>query len=155
MWVENFSSCSVTHSFLKKKEDVQMVAVTGPRIDKNSLSVDPDIRVYGYVPNLFEHMAAADVVVTQGGGGTTLEVAALRKPFLYFPVEGHFEQEVHVAGRLERHGVGVKMKYSDTTPEELAERVLDLIGVEPESSLPVDGAVKAAKLINNFLIDSF
>jgi predicted glycosyltransferase len=141
-----------SYSFFKK--DIQMVAVTGPRIDKDSLMVDSGIKVYGYVPNLFEHMAAADVVVTQGGGGTTLEVAALRKPFLYFPVEGHFEQEVHVAGRLERHGVGVRMKYSETTPEMLAELVFNLIGIETDSSLPVDGAVKAARLINNVLISS-
>ena len=144
-----------SYRYLKQKnEDIQMVAVTGPRIDKDSLMVDSGIKVYGYVPNLFEHMAVADVVVTQGGGGTTLEVAALRKPFLYFPVEGHFEQEVHVAGRLERHGVGVRMKYSETTPEELAERVFNLIDIQTNSSLPVDGAVKAARLINNVLISS-
>ena len=144
-----------SYRYLKQKnEDIQMVAVTGPRIDKDSLMVDPGVKVHGYVPNLFEHMAAADVVVTQGGGGTTLELAALRKPFLYFPVEGHFEQEVHVAGRLERHGVGVRMKYSETTPEMLAERVFDLIGVETNSSIPVDGAVNAARLINNVLSSS-
>ena len=31
-------------------------------------------------------------------------MTALRRPFLYFPLEGHFERQIHVANRLERHG---------------------------------------------------
>lgn len=143
--------CSEAYKDLKQKKDIQMVIVAGPRIDKNTLKIDPDIKVCGYVPNLFKHMAASDVIITQGGGGTTLEAAALQKPFIYFPVEGHFEQEVHVAGRLMRHKVGVKMKLSEATPADLSDRVLNLFGTKSRGSLPVDGAEKAAHLINNIL----
>ncbi|TFH14611.1 hypothetical protein E4H04_09895, partial [Candidatus Bathyarchaeota archaeon] len=144
--------CCDSYSYLKQKNsNIQMAVVAGPRIDKDSLIVDPEIKVHGYVPNLFMHIAASDVVITQGGGTTTLEIAALRKPFLYFPIEGHFEQTVHVAGRLMRHGVGVKMKFSETTPMELAERVLNLIGTQPKCSLPLGGAEKAARLIANLV----
>jgi len=141
--------CCESYSYMQAKDkDIQMVVVAGPRIDLDSLCVEDGVQLYGYVPDLYKHIAAADVVITQGGGGTTLELAALRKPFIYFPVEGHFEQEVHVAGRLERHGVGVKMKYSETHPESLAEQTLNLIGTSPECSLPIKGAEKAAHLIN-------
>ena len=144
--------CCDSYSYLKqKKSDIQMVAVAGPRIDKDSLVVDPEIKVFGYLKDLFMHIAASDVVITQGGGTTTLEIAALRKPFLYFPIEGHFEQTVHVAGRLMRHGVGVMMKFSETSPEELAERVLNLLGTKPKCSLPIDGADKAARLITELI----
>ena len=36
----------------------------------------------------------------QRGGTTTLELTALRRPFIYFPLEGHCEQEIAVASRL-------------------------------------------------------
>jgi UDP-N-acetylglucosamine:LPS N-acetylglucosamine transferase len=127
--------------------DIQMVAVAGPRIDVKSLSLVDGVQVHGYVPDLYLHFAAADVVITQGGGGTTLEVAALQKPFIYFPVEGHFEQEVHVAGRLERHGIGIRMNYSETDPKLLASQILSLIGKRQICSLPLDGAENVAKLI--------
>jgi hypothetical protein len=42
----------------------------------------------GYVPNLFEHFAACDLAIVQGGGTTTMELAAQNKNFLYFPLEG-------------------------------------------------------------------
>ena len=41
-----------------------------------------------------------------------------------------------------------------TTPEELAERVFNLMDTQTNSSLPVDGAAKAARLINDVLNSS-
>jgi UDP-N-acetylglucosamine:LPS N-acetylglucosamine transferase len=78
-----------------------------------------------------------------------LELTALRRPFIYFPLEGHFEQNLVVAKRLARHGAGERMLYSETAPEMLAKAVFGLLG--PEASwpeIPTDGARRAAELIN-------
>jgi UDP:flavonoid glycosyltransferase YjiC (YdhE family) len=127
---------------------LHMVLVAGPRIDPGSLDVPQRIDCRGMVPQLWRHMAACDLAVVQGGGTTTLEVEALRVPFLFFPVEHHSEQEVTVAGRLARHGAGVRMYVSSTSPEDMADAIAANLGVAvsyPE--IPVGGARLAARRI--------
>ncbi len=131
---------------------LRMVLVCGPRLPAESLNVPEGVDVKGYVPRLYEHLAACDLAIVQGGATTTLELTSLRRPFLYFPIEGHFEQEKHVAERLERHGAGVRMIYSETTPEALAQAVTEHIWKETEfKPIPTDGARKAARLIHQLL----
>ncbi|MGH2984460.1 MAG: glycosyltransferase, partial [Solirubrobacterales bacterium] len=111
------------------------------------------VEVRGYVPRLYEHFAASDLVITQSGGTTTLELTALRRPFIYFPLEGHFEQELIVSERLARHGAGERLVYSQTTPEELADKTAQLLGTEAAwPPIPADGARKAAELISSKLL---
>ena len=125
---------------------VRLVLVCGPRLDPASLHLPDGVEARGYVPKLFEHLAACDVAVVQGGGTTTLELTALRRPFLYFPLEGHCEQEIAVAGRLARHGAGGRMAFSATTPELLAERIAELVGTEPDyPPIAADGARRVAE----------
>jgi UDP-N-acetylglucosamine:LPS N-acetylglucosamine transferase len=100
------------------------------------------------VDRLYEHFAASDLAVVQAGGTTTLELMALRRPFLYFPLEEHFEQQVHVAGRLERHGAGVRMRYSETTRSSLAAAIFANLGQEvPYAPIPTGGSRRAAELL--------
>ena len=100
---------------------------------------------------LFEHHACCDVAVGQCGASSTTELAALGTPFVYFPIDGHFEQEV-VAARLARYGVGVRMSLSETTPARLAEAILGEYGRPVNRCpLPVDGARKAAQHIASVL----
>jgi UDP-N-acetylglucosamine:LPS N-acetylglucosamine transferase/peptidoglycan/xylan/chitin deacetylase (PgdA/CDA1 family) len=48
------------------------------------------LRALGYVDNMPELMAAADLVVTNGGGVTNLEALASRRPLVIFdPIAGH------------------------------------------------------------------
>jgi UDP:flavonoid glycosyltransferase YjiC (YdhE family) len=127
---------------------LHMVLVAGPRLDPGSLDVPQGIDCRGMVPQLWRHMAACDLAVVQGGGTTTLEVEALRVPFLFFPIEHHSEQEVTVAGRLSRHGAGVRMHVSSTSPEEMADAITANLGVAvsyPE--IPAGGARLAARRI--------
>ena len=150
---ELLTLCGEAH--LRAKEQIpnlQMVMVCGPRLDPDSLHVPETIDVRGYVPALYEHLAASDLAIVQSGGTTTLELTALRRPFLYFPLEGHFEQQIHVGRRLSRHQAGIKMSYRRTTPELLAKHMVANLGKEVTyAPIPTDGAQKAAQLIGQFI----
>ena len=142
--------CAASYRHIQERVgDVRMVLVCGPRIDPASVRVPPGVEVQGYVPRLYEHFAACDVAVVQGGGTTTLELTALRRPFIYFPLEGHFEQNLVVAERLARHRAGQRLLYSKTTPGMLAEAVIGQLGREASwPPIPTDGTRRAAGLIN-------
>jgi UDP-N-acetylglucosamine:LPS N-acetylglucosamine transferase len=145
--------CGRAYPIIKQKiPDLRMVLVCGPRLPVDSLEVPDGVEVKGYVPALYEYFAASDLVIVQGGGTATLELTALRRPFLYFPLAYHCEQQVHVAGRLARHKAGVKMVYSQTTPEILAEKVIANLGKNVDyPPISTEGAQKAAQLISELL----
>jgi UDP:flavonoid glycosyltransferase YjiC (YdhE family) len=108
--------------------------------------------VRAFVPSLFRHHAAAHLAIVQGGLTTTMELAALRTPFLYFPLRNHFEQTFFVSRRLERLGAGFRMDYDRTTPEELGAALLDHLGKPVHwNEPPLDGTERAARLIADLL----
>ena len=145
--------CGQAYPLIKEKvPGLHMIVVCGPRLSPESLEVPQGVEMRGYVPFLYEHFAASDLAIVQGGATTTLELTALKRPFLYFPLEGHCEQEIHVAERLARHQAGVKMSYSQTTPMSLAEKVFSNLGKEVTyTPVPTEGAQKAAELISGLL----
>jgi len=145
--------CGQTYPIIKEKvPDLRMVLICGPRLSVESLEVPKAVEVRGYVPALYEHFAASDLAIVQGGGTATLELTALRQPFFYFPLANHCEQQIHVAGRLARHQAGVKVVYSQTTPEILADKVIANLGKKVNyPKIPVNGAQKAAQLISQLL----
>lgn len=132
----------------RRVNGLRMIAVAGPRIDPASLGAAPGVEVRAFVPDLYRHLAACDLAVVQGGLTTTMELAAARRPFLYFPLRNHFEQNRHVRHRLERYGAGRYMEYETSTPELIAEAIAAEID-RPVDYRPVesDGAKRAAELI--------
>jgi UDP-N-acetylglucosamine:LPS N-acetylglucosamine transferase len=104
--------------------------------------------VVGFVPDLPRHLAACDLAVVQGGLTTCMELTACRRPFLYFPLRNHFEQNVHVAHRLGRYRAGRRMDYATATPEAVAAAIAEELD-RPVGYRPVegDGAARAAALI--------
>ncbi len=132
----------------RRVNGLRMIAVAGPRIDPASLAAPAGVEVRAFVPSLYRHLAACDLAVVQGGLTTTMELAAARRPFLYFPLIGHFEQNRHVRHRLERYGAGRCMDYSTATPEVIAAAIASEID-RPIDYRPVetDGAARAARLI--------
>jgi pimeloyl-ACP methyl ester carboxylesterase/predicted glycosyltransferase len=131
---------------------LRMVVVTGPRIDPESLPAADGIEVHGYVDGLVRHMAACDLAVVQGGLSTCMELTALQRPFLYFPLRHHFEQNVHVRHRLDRHRAGRRMDYGATDRDVMAQAIAEEIG-RTVSYLPVDpgAATRAAAAIGELI----
>ena len=127
---------------------LRMVVVTGPRIDPDALPRQQGLDVRAFVPKLYRHLAACDLAVVQGGLTTSMELTANRRPFLYFPLAHHFEQNFHVAHRLDRHRAGRRMDYATTDPDAIADAIAAEIGRTVEYR-PVagDGAARAARLI--------
>jgi UDP:flavonoid glycosyltransferase YjiC (YdhE family) len=128
--------------------ELRMIVVTGPRIDPASLPSHEGLEVHGYVERLYRHLSVCDLAVVQGGLTTTMELAAAGRPFLYFPLHNHFEQNFHVRHRLDQYGAGRMMNFRSTEPDELAEAVVTETG-RNVSYKPVetDGAARAAGLI--------
>ena len=125
--------------------DLRMIVVAGPRIDPDSLSEADGLEVRAYVHNLYRHLAACDLAVVQGGLTTAMELAANKRPFLYFPLRHHFEQNFHVAHRLERYGAGRKMDFETATAEAIADAIAGEIGREVDyRDVENDGARRAA-----------
>ncbi|MBS3808309.1 MAG: hypothetical protein KGY60_12450, partial [Bacteroidales bacterium] len=131
----------------KKIPDLQMVLVTGPRIKPDFLEVPDEIDIQPFIPRLYEHFAASDLVITQCGGTSVVELRALNKPFIYFPLEKHCEQ-ANIAHNLRKHHIGVAMRFSKTDPVMLGEKIVALCGKEVKyPDIPLDGAERAASLM--------
>jgi UDP-N-acetylglucosamine:LPS N-acetylglucosamine transferase len=145
--------CIKAYPLAKQKiPNLKMLLITGPRLSTENFQLPDGIKVTGYVPNLYRHLGAADLAIVSGGGTVTLELTALEKPFLYFPLEQHYEQQCIVSSRCQRHNAGVKMRLSETTPELLAEAVVANISKPVQyTAIPMEGAENAAKIIQDLL----
>ncbi|GAA3732604.1 alpha/beta hydrolase [Salinactinospora qingdaonensis] len=127
---------------------LRTIVVTGPRLDPASLPDAPGVEKRAYVPDLHRHLAACDLALVQGGLTTTMELTATGRPFLYFPLRNHFEQQIHVPHRLRRYGAGRAMDYATATPEAIAHAMTEELG-RTLTYQPVDGggARRAATLL--------
>jgi pimeloyl-ACP methyl ester carboxylesterase len=131
---------------------LRMVVVTGPRIDPASLPRHEGLEIRTFVPQLYRHLAACDLAVVQGGLTTCMELTANRRPFLYFPLRHHFEQNFHVAHRLDRYRAGRRMDYATSDPDAIAAAIAAGIGRTVDfQPVETDGAARAAKLIAQFV----
>jgi len=97
-----------------------MLLLTGPRIDPRQLPGQEGMDKRGYMPDLFEHLACADAAVVQGGLSTTMELVATGRPFIYFPLRRHWEQQHFVTHRLNHYRAGLRMDYATTSAGDLA-----------------------------------
>jgi len=124
--------------------------VTG--FDPASLPSHDGLEVHPYVHNLYQHLAASDLAVVQGGLTTCMELASAGRPFLYFPLAHHFEQNYHVPHRLRQYNAGRQMDFATATPEVIATAVADEIGRQVAyRPVETDGATRAASLIAQLL----
>ena len=145
----------VITAFPEAKERVpglRMIVVAGPRIDPASLPAHDGLEIRPYVHELYRHLAACDLAVVQGGLTTAMELTASRRPFLYFPLGHHFEQNFHVRHRLERHRAGRYMDYQNAGPADIAAAIASEIGRDVDyRPVATDGAARAAALLADLL----
>ena len=145
----------VIASFDDAKQQVpalRMIVVAGPRIDPDSLPQPDGLEIVAYVHNLYRHLAACDLAVVQGGLTTSMELTASRRPFLYFPLRHHFEQNMHVAHRLDRYGAGRRMDFETAGPDVIASAIAEEIGREMNyREVETDGARRAAEKLAELL----
>jgi pimeloyl-ACP methyl ester carboxylesterase/predicted glycosyltransferase len=132
--------------------ELRMILVAGPRIDPASLHAPAGVEVCAFVPDLDRHLAACDLAVVQGGLTTCMELTAAGTPFLYFPLKNHFEQNFHVAHRLDRYGAGRRMEFATSTPDMIAEAMVAALQA-PTNFKPVEagGAARAARMLAELL----
>ncbi len=132
--------------------DLRMIVVAGPRIDPATLPQADGLQVCPYVHDLYLHLAACDLAVVQGGLTTAMELTAAGRPFIYFPLAHHFEQNFHVHHRLERYGAGRRLDFETSEPEDIAAAIEEEIGRDV-SYRPVerDGARRAAERLAEVL----
>ena len=82
-----------------------------------------------------------------------MELTANKRPFLYFPLRHHFEQNLHVRHRLERYGGGRYMDFETRRARRRSPRPSrEEIGREVDyRDVETDGAARAAALIAELL----
>jgi len=131
---------------------LRMTVVTGPRLDPASFVAPTGVALRAFVPDLDRHLAACDLALVQGGLSTCMELAAAGTPFLYFPLRNHFEQNIHVAHRLDSYGAGRRMDFVQSDPDVIAEAMVDELS-SPRRPRPVerDGAAQAARMLSELL----
>jgi len=148
-------TCDAFARLRKQVPDARMVLVTGPRIDPRLLPDTEGMDKHGYVPDLFEHLACADAAVVQGGLSTTMELVATGRPFIYFPLRRHWEQQHFVTHRLSHYRAGLRMDYTTTTADDLAATMraaLAEVGIRPGyRKVSRGGADRAAARIATLL----
>src|SRR5262249_2078797 len=131
---------------------LRMVVVARPRLDPASLPQIPGLEIVAYVHNLYRHLAACDLAIVQGGLSTTMELTAAKRPFLYFPLRHHFEQNFHVRHRLERYRAGRCMDFAQASAEVVAAAIAEEIGRTVDyRDVETDGARRAATRIAEML----
>jgi pimeloyl-ACP methyl ester carboxylesterase/predicted glycosyltransferase len=128
--------------------ELRMIVVAGPRIDPLSLRAPDGVEARGFLPNLDRHLAACDLALVQGGLTTCMELVAAGTPFIYFPLKNHFEQNFHVAHRLDRYRAGRRMEFATSTPDMIADAMVAALRARTQfEPVESDGAARAARML--------
>jgi pimeloyl-ACP methyl ester carboxylesterase/predicted glycosyltransferase len=136
----------------RRISQLRMIVVAGPRVDPRCLPAVDGVEVRPYVHELYRHLAVCDLALVQGGLTTTMELTVNRRPFIYFPLRHHFEQNFHVRHRLNRYGAGRCMDFDEATPDRLAHAMVEEIGRKPQYRVvEPDGAVRAARMLADLI----
>ena len=131
---------------------MRTIVVTGPRLPADGFGEVAGVEFRGFEPALPALLAACDLALVQGGLSTCMELAAVRTPFIYFPLRRHFEQVAHVSHRLRSYGAGERLLYEEADAATIAASIERALGGAADwRDVERDGAAVAARLIAELL----
>jgi len=132
--------------------ELRMIVVTGPRLNPAGFDLPEGVEAHAFVPDLDRHLAACDLALVQGGLTTSMELAAAGTAFLYFPLKNHFEQNFHVAHRLDQYNAGRRMIFNESSPDHIAQAMVEEIAqVSVYKPVESNGAARAARMLSDLL----
>ncbi|MEM2526746.1 MAG: glycosyltransferase [Candidatus Bathyarchaeia archaeon] len=102
--------------------DYQIVMSTGDPSNPIVVSKHGHLTVYNWIPNRFEYLKAADVIVSRAGHGTISQCIYYGKPMVLIPTPSHTEQ-MNNAVRVRDMGVAEVIEQSDVNMETLLKAI--------------------------------
>lgn len=89
--------------------------------------VPPNVTIREFAGDISSYMQAADLIITQAGHSTAMEILTLGKPALIIPDKGQIEQENN-ALRMKEIGVSEILDYASLEPQQIFEKINILLG---------------------------
>lgn len=124
-------------------------------------SIPPNVTLHPFVKEAAPYFKAADLVITQAGHSTAMELLTLGKPSLIVPDSHQIEQENN-AGRMVELGLSLKIEYDqigDASRQALRETIETLLatprfaeraGEFAQMAREIHGAANAARHLREF-----
>ncbi len=120
-----------------------------------SNNIPPNVIVREFAEDISQYMKAAELIITQAGHSTAMEILTLGKPALIIPDKGQVEQECN-AKRMSELGVAEVLDYGNLKPENISEKInlflcdkkyLENAKKYSKMAKKMNGAKKAAEII--------
>jgi len=86
----------------------------------------PNVKISGFAADISSYMKAADLIITQAGHSTAMEILTTGKPALIIPDRGQIEQENN-AQRMKELGACETLDYDSLDPESLSLKIRELL----------------------------
>ncbi|MFA6989169.1 MAG: glycosyltransferase [Candidatus Gastranaerophilaceae bacterium] len=120
--------------------------------------VPSNVRIMGMVPDVSPYMKAADIVITQAGHSTAMELLTLGKKSIIIPDLKQIEQENN-AQRMSELGVCQKVVYNELSAEHLKKCIAKILDDESYQNKAgqfaafakeIQGRKKAAEILRDY-----
>lgn len=120
--------------------------------------IPDNVRIFNGMNDIAPYLNAADLVITQAGHSTAMELLTLGKPSIIIPDFKQAEQENNAA-RMESMNVAIKLEYNEFVPVRLAESIIKILNenVYKENAekfyamaAEINGSKNAAQVIREY-----